>query len=758
MKIYLIFFHILATNTPSDTLAELIPHSLLSADVTATGKTSLGSTTSSMDNDPVASQKSQFRDNVVGDSDDDEKEYEDYPCFKVGYPWRLENENKPPECLDGLTVIPHDLLPYSRVVIGLGPETSGTTAFLDKLGADARVVPIGERDFFSWESNFRGGITSYLETHRRVYSRLQQEDSKFRHRRRSREESKMSIRSKKAERDKSDKTTLFGDEDDDGVNADSDDSWEEDNMAYEPLPPLQEMIFAEKSPLYGHYPLAAYRLHASLPHVGGGPVLKQQYYEQQQRRQMLQDNRYKAKLSTYAAAYPTEGYDRMGGSGLVWTIRNPIVRACSRLKKKCPSKRQMIDKGYELPPPGFDSERLANELRPLRDYKQCRAERLWWVHLCNASAIYNSSGYFGGNGRARVLRSIEKRSVEIVAGTVAALIAEHFEALEIHSRSSIDPVKTAAQQNQRRALFDVCDRLPPPRVASNGLEGWPFDRLQKEDIDTSPIKKGWSLELTHEFEKDMSKLLFESNFWDIKEARLVEEDTYFACHHFFRKISYHIYPAMYAEHLRRYRFLFPQVADTTPLRSGERAALEALSLPPKGPSRVETKVTKVGSILLLEQEDLLELPDSAMRMVREHIGLLPHQPNQNTHEGASRAEKSDQKPHLGQTHTQRGRRGHRGVGVRFSGGRRIDEEHRFKPRELTAAEMASSRCHASSVDPRDLLRVFAPSISDFYALIGRNCSWEEAVEWEQNNIEAQDMCRDWRAEAEAEARGSTGRR
>ena len=139
-------------------------------------------------------------------------------------------------------------------------------------------------------------------------------------------------------------------------------------------------------------------------------------------------------------------------------------------------------------------------------------------------------------------------------------------------------------------------------------------------------------------------------------------------------------------------------------------------------------------------------------MVREHIGLLPHQPNrnsgQNTHEGASRAEKSDQNP----------RRGHRGVGVRFSGGRRIDEEHRFKPRELTAAEMASSRCHASSVDPRDLLRVFAPSISDFYALIGRNCSWEEAVDWEQNNIEAQDTCRDWRAEAEAEARGSTGRR
>ena len=119
----------------------------------------------------------------------------------------------------------------------------------------------------------------------------------------------------------------------------------------------------------------------------------------------------------------------------------------------------MIDKGYELPPPGFDSERLANELRPLRDYKQCRAERLWWVHLCNASAIYNSPGYFGGNGRARVLRSIEKGSVEIAAGTVAALIAEHFEALEMHELKPAVAVNT-----MHRDHHTLCHSLCPPCV------------------------------------------------------------------------------------------------------------------------------------------------------------------------------------------------------------------------------------------------------------------------------------------------------
>ena len=35
-----------------------------------------------------------------------EVEFVDTPCFKLGYAWKPEYEGKPPECLDGLTVVP----------------------------------------------------------------------------------------------------------------------------------------------------------------------------------------------------------------------------------------------------------------------------------------------------------------------------------------------------------------------------------------------------------------------------------------------------------------------------------------------------------------------------------------------------------------------------------------------------------------------------------------------------------------------------
>ena len=226
-------------------------------------------------------------------------EYEDSRASRWGSV-EAQHEGRPPDCVEGLSVVPRTLQPYSRVFIGLGPETTGTTALLDALGSDPRVVPIGERDFFSWEQNFRNGIASYLETHRRVYARFREQDAKFR------------LRDAKRRRRRGDATAAddSGDNDDDDEEEDDEDEDDRDgDWTYEPLPPLEEMVFAEKSPLYGHHPLAGYRLHASLPHVGGGALLRHQSFERQ--------HPGRRGLSAYAAGYPTavrprRGSDRWG--------------------------------------------------------------------------------------------------------------------------------------------------------------------------------------------------------------------------------------------------------------------------------------------------------------------------------------------------------------------------------------------------------------------------------------------------------------
>jgi hypothetical protein len=278
--------------------------------------------------------------------------------------------------------------------------------------------------------------------------------------------------------------------------------------------------------------------------------------------------------------------------------------------------------------------------------------------------------------------------------------------------------------------------------------------------------RGWTLETTHEFERRMSRLLFESGFWDIREARLIEEDVFFACHHHFRRISYHVYPAMYTEHLRRYRFLFPDVTATaSDYASGSLAAAPSSSSNPQSPSSDEVPFIKVGAILMSYQEDLLERPDAAVRAVKRHLGMPLTGENGDKGAGGNSQERRRDRDEGGGSDSSRRRRpargggrregqrgsgGGGGGGVRFAGGRRIDDEHASRPRESSGAEMAAARCRQSSVDPRDLLRFFQPSMAEFYDLVGRNYSWETAAlpPPGEEGVSAV-TCRDWRVEGEA---------
>lgn len=108
---------------------------------------------------------------------------------------------------------------------------------------------------------------------------------------------------------------------------------------------------------YRHYPLAAYRIKASFP----------------------DNNRY-----YYYPSEGSEGVSTSHGDGsdllhrhhvnhrpplpkgrLVFTYRNPIVRACSRLQKKCPSKRQQLELGRTFTP-GYEPSRLGESGRRLQ--------------------------------------------------------------------------------------------------------------------------------------------------------------------------------------------------------------------------------------------------------------------------------------------------------------------------------------------------------------------------------------------------------
>ena len=88
-------------------------------------------------------------------------------------------------------------------------------------------------------------------------------------------------------------------------------------------------------------------------------------------------------------------------------------------------------------------------------------------------------------------------------------------------------------------------------------------------------------------ERLMSEMLFGGG-WAIEEARIIEEEVFFNCIHRFRRMNMVIYPGMYAEHIKRWRFVFPR-----------------------------------SSVLITAQEDLLDHPDEIMESVFNHVGVYP---------------------------------------------------------------------------------------------------------------------------------------
>lgn len=87
------------------------------------------------------------------------------------------------------------------------------------------------------------------------------------------------------------------------------------------------MVFAEKSPLYGHHPLAAYRLYFASP-----------------------------------------------DTKLVLTYRNPVSRTCSRFRKHCPTKRQQ-ERGHQVFQ-GWENDKMHKDLDFVALYRRCRVREL----------------------------------------------------------------------------------------------------------------------------------------------------------------------------------------------------------------------------------------------------------------------------------------------------------------------------------------------------------------------------------------------
>jgi hypothetical protein len=152
-------------------------------------------------------------------------------CFMVGWAWSHQNDGSPPECIFGLTDVSVEDQPYTRGFIGLGPETSGTTALLDYLSRDNRVVGVGERDFFSWDQHFRQGMASYLAIHRRAYERMEE-----------------SMANPSTDTDEFDE---YGDQEFTDHEGSGSVEGSKNPPSLKSLPALEEMVFAEKSPLYG---------------------------------------------------------------------------------------------------------------------------------------------------------------------------------------------------------------------------------------------------------------------------------------------------------------------------------------------------------------------------------------------------------------------------------------------------------------------------------------------------------------------------
>lgn len=97
----------------------------------------------------------------------------------------------------------------------------------------------------------------------------------------------------------------------------------------------------------------------------------------------------------------------------------------------------------------------------------------------------------------------------------------------------------------------------------------------------------WSFKTSRDLDRRVSDLLF-GGTWSVKEARVIEEDTFFACHKKFRVISYNIYPSFQTEHLRRWHFVYGKE-----------------------------------NMLMTSQEELLEDPQMVLEQVLDFVGLDP---------------------------------------------------------------------------------------------------------------------------------------
>lgn len=83
-------------------------------------------------------------------------------------PWKPENEGKAPDCVDFGNLSPEDQQ-FLPDLIGIGAETTGTTALHDYMNRHKRVIPVGERDFFSWENNYRQGARGLVSVFKRSF-------------------------------------------------------------------------------------------------------------------------------------------------------------------------------------------------------------------------------------------------------------------------------------------------------------------------------------------------------------------------------------------------------------------------------------------------------------------------------------------------------------------------------------------------------------------------------------------------------------
>lgn len=395
-------------------------------------------------------------------------------CFLVGYPWKAHFERVPPDCLEHMRLrdVEPDLRPYLLNTVGIGAETTGTTAMFDYIGRHPKAFASGERDHFSWENNYRNGINGFCRIFQKSFDRevnktRDAEQDEARHGRRAdggeEEEDEFAMHGgRRRKHGKHGKVEVKPGT----LRLMPEHSKHAKNVTGGPT----TMIFSEKSPLQGHLPTAAYRMVNQIP-----------------------------------------------DAKMIFTLRNPVVRACSRFKKRCPTKRQR-EKGQTFVK-GWIPEWLEDELDYIRDWKRCRATNLV-QRLCQGAA------------KPTTLQELESEEDPALSAPKECRDA----------RASLGHHPTSG-------FIDTSRSVPPPwtpNFSTKEGKAWWDDELPEVSRDAA-----------REANAAMSNLLF-SGEWTVEEARIVEEDMFFSCNHRFRRMGYTVYPGMIGEHLQRWRFVYPR--------------------------------------------------------------------------------------------------------------------------------------------------------------------------------------------------------